>query len=156
MDRRNYRNNNDNHPEVARLPYRYLTIISNNTGSRINPRAYVPENNRGYYKINAYAGFQCPNCGNSWTSNKVTVELWMKNKKWEFDVRMYGQSCKKCNGDYAVPFLYGISDIIDRCIYVLLNPGEGGSGDVNKNMNKSNSSHDESRCQIYHMTGKNC
>ena len=86
----NYVSYYDSYPEVARLSDEYLYIISQNTGSHINPSAYNPDQRNGCFKINCYATFECLDCGNKWTSNQVTVELWFKNRKTQFDVRMYG------------------------------------------------------------------
>ena len=147
----------DPHPEVARLSDEYLYIISQNTGSRINPGAYNPNKGKGCFIINCYATFECGDCRKSWTSNQVTVELWFKNGKKQFDVRMYGQQCKKCDGEYIKPFIIGLRQVIETCIYVLTHPSEKGKSNTNKNSNTNfNSAHDEQRCQKCRIVGHPC
>ena len=157
----NYNYNNyyyyDPYPEVARLPYGILDIISRNTGSNINPAVYDPKEKTRHYKINCYASFNCNTCNKEWTSNRITVELWWKNRKKQFDVRMYGQQCKKCNGDFMIPYISSFANIIKVCIEVLTTNSKGKGTNTNKNTNTEfNSSHDEQRCQKCRMIGGPC
>ena len=153
-------NNYVNHfPEVARLPYKYLNIISRYSGSSINASAYSPNEKLRHYIINCHASFNCKKCKKIWTSNLITVELCWKKGKKQFDVRMYGQQCKKCNGKYIRPYISGIEDIIEICVKVLNfdKRDKGTNTNINKNANKQfNSSHDEQRCQKCKMIGQPC
>ena len=147
----------DRFPKVARLPNKYLRIISQESGSYINPGVYDPNKGNGFSKINCHASFDCHRCGNMWTSNKVTVELWWKNGKRIFDVRMYGQKCKRCNGDYIRPFISGIEDVVNKCIKILISPSKKREMNANKNTNRNfNNSHDQQRCQKCQMIGGPC
>ena len=162
MDRNGNNNNNYingiNIQTVPRLPYGALNEISYQTGSRINPRVYNPNENRRHYKINSYAIFNCNRCQNKWSSNKVTVELWWDKGKWEFDVRMYGQKCKSCNGQFMIPHIVDLQTIIDKCVRVLttnVNTSERINTNYNTNTN-FNDSHDQKRCQKCIMIGHAC
>ena len=162
MDRNGNNNNNYingiNIQTVPRLPYGALNEISYQTGSRINPRVYNPNENRRHYKINSYAIFNCNRCQNKWSSNKVTVELWWDKGKWEFDVRMYGQKCKSCNGQFMIPHIVDLQTIIDKCVTVLttnVNTSERINTNYNTNTN-FNDSHDQKRCQKCIMIGHAC
>ena len=147
----------DHFPEVARLPYKYLNIISRNSGSRINASAYDPNKNSRNYKINCHASFNCDTCKKTWTSNRITVELWWKKGKKQFDVRIYGQQCKKCNGKYIVPYISGVENIIEICVNVLIYNERSRGTNTNKNTNiQFNSSHDQKRCQKCKMIGHPC
>ena len=143
---------------VPRLPYRALNEISYQTGSRINPRVYNPRENRRHYGMNSYALFNCNRCGNKWSSNKVTVELWWDKGKWEFDVRMYGQKCKSCDGQFLIPHIVDLQTIKDKCVKVLTTTGNNGESiNTNKNTNRNfNDSHDQKRCQKCVMIGHPC
>ena len=143
---------------VPRLPYRALNEISYQTGSRINPRVYNPRENRRHYGMNSYALFNCNRCGNKWSSNKVTVELWWDKGKWEFDVRMYGQKCKSCDGQFLIPHIVDLQTIKDKCVKVLTtNDNNGERINTNKNTNRNfNDSHDQKRCQKCIMIGHAC
>ena len=154
----NYYINGINIKTVPRLPHRALNEISYQTGSRINPRVYNPSENRRHYKINSYALFDCNRCGNKWSSNKVTVELWWDKGKWEFDVRMYGQKCKSCNGQFMTPHIVDLQTIKDKCVKVLTtNVNNSGRINTNYNTNKNfNDSHDQKRCQKCIMIGHAC
>ncbi len=68
----------DGNDEIARLPYFALSKIKRRTRKNINPRVFDPEEERRHYTMNCHAIFNCNNyrCGNEWSSNKVTVELW--------------------------------------------------------------------------------
>ena len=155
----NYYNSDsrDLFPEIARLEYKYLYIISNNTGYRINPSVYNPNNKKGFFKINSYASFDCYKCGKIWTSNRVTIELWFNKRKRIFDVRLYGQQCKRCNKEFIKPFIYGIEEVIDICIQVLTSPYKRTKDNTNRYFNRElNSSHDQQRCQKCKMLGHPC
>jgi hypothetical protein len=155
----NYYNSDygDRFPEVARLPYKFLRIISRRARSSINPAVYEPNENSRHFKINCHASFDCYTCSNFWTSNRITVELWWKRGKKQFDVRMYGQQCKRCNGEFIAPYLNGVDNIIDTCVEVLTNRYRGRGINNNKNTNTQfNSSHDERRCQKCRMIGHPC
>ena len=54
----------DRFPEVARIPYKYLRIISQKSGSYIDPGVYDPNEGKGFSKINCHASFDCYRCGN--------------------------------------------------------------------------------------------
>ena len=143
---------------VPRLPYRALNEISYHTGSRINPRVYNPHENRRNYRMNSYALFDCNSCGNNWSSNKVTVELWWDKGKWEFDVRMYGQKCKRCDGQFMIPHIVDLQTIKDKCVNILttnVNNSERINTNYNTNTN-FNDSHDQKRCQKCIMIGNPC
>jgi len=145
------------YPEVARLPYGILDIISRETGCYINPAVYNPKEKKRHYKINCHASFNCSACNKEWTSNRITVELWWKNGKKEFDVRMYGQQCKKCNGEFMIPYISSFQNIIIICVEVLTTNSKGKGANINKNTNTEfNSSHDEKRCQKCKMVGHPC
>ena len=155
----NYYNSDygDRFPEVARLPYKFLRIISRRARSSINPAVQDPNKNSRHFKINCHASFDCYTCSNFWTSNRITVELWWKRGKKQFDVRMYGQQCKRCNGEFIAPHLNGVDNIIDTCVEVLTNRYRGRGINNNKNTNTQfNSSHDERRCQKCRMIGHPC
>mgnify|MGYP002626611712 CR=1 FL=1 len=155
----NYYNSDYDDPfyEVARLPYRFLYKISRRARSNINPAVYDPNENSRHFIINCHASFNCHICSNSWTSNRITVELWWKRGKNQFDVRMYGQQCKRCNGEFIAPYLNGVDNIIDTCVDVLTNRYMGRRVNNNKNTNTQfNSSHDERRCQKCRMIGRPC
>ena len=152
-----YGSNYDPHPDVARLSDKYLHIISQYSGSRINPGAYDPDKGKGCFKINCYATFECGVCGNIWTSNQVVVELWFKNGKTQFDVRVYGQQCKKCDDEYIKPYILGLREVIEKCKYILTHNPEGGRANANKNSNTYfNNAHDQQRCQKCRMEGHPC
>ena len=148
----------DNHPEVARLPYKYLIYISNMSHKRINPGVYDPQNRHGFFKINSYANFYCSNCFNEWTSNIVTIELWWNKGKKEFDVRMYGQKCKHCVRDFKKPnYIYNIYTIADRFIEVLTtNYYIRNNINFNYTLHEVNSSHEIENCQKCEMLGHAC
>ena len=156
----NYYNydNRDRFPEIARLPYRYLISIREKSGKYINPGVFDPNENKRHYKMNCHASFKCSTCGKFWTSNQVTVELWWNNGKRQFDVRMYGQQCKRCNGVFMIPYIDGIENIVDICVTVLTTDTSRGRGmNVNKNTNTEfNSSHDQQRCQKCQLIHRPC
>ena len=155
----NYSNNGyDPFPEIARLSYGFLNIISRSTRRRINPGVFDPDEKRRHFKINCHASFECHRCGNNWTSNQVTVELWWKKGKSEFDVRMYGQQCKRCNGEFIRPYISGVEEVIEICVDVLTNNYfEGREYNANKNKNTEfNSSHDQKRCQKCQIIHRPC
>ena len=136
------------YPEVARLPKKILYIIKRNTGSIINPEIYNPNERTRHYIMNCHAHFECKNCSHKWTSNLTTVELWWEDVKRQFDVRMYGQQCKLCNGEFVRPFIPSFYKIIDICVKVLNNKKVGKRSNINQNSNsRLNSPHDEKRCQ---------
>ena len=148
----------DPFPEVARLPYKFSNIISRRSGSHINPGVYDANEKKRHFIINCHASFNCYICSNFWTSNLITVELWWKNRKKQFDVRMYGQQCKKCNGEFMRPYISGVENVIKMCVKVLLNKNIKGRK-ANNNQNKNtqfNSSHDQQRCQKCTMIGGPC
>ena len=154
---RNKNDYGDRFPEVARLPYKYLNIISRNSGSRINASAYSPNEKLRHYIINCHASFNCDTCKKVWTSNRITVELWWKKGKKQFDVRMYGQQCKRCNGKYLIPYISGVENVIEICVNVLTYNKRGKGTNINENANSQlNSSHDEQRCQKCKMIGHPC
>ena len=151
-------NYGDHFPEIARLPYRFLNIISRRTGSHINPAVFDPNEKKRHFKINSHARFNCYNCGNNWTSNQVTVELWWKNGKRQFDVRMYGQKCKKCNGQFIRPYISAVENVIEIGVRILKGYNYGHK-EVNANRNTNtqfNSSHDQKRCQKCQMIHRPC
>ncbi len=155
----NYYNSDygDRFPEVARLPYKYLKIISWRARSRINPAVYDPNENSRHFKINCHASFNCNRCSNYWTSNRITVELWWKRGKKQFDVRMYGQQCKRCNREFIAPYINNVDYIMKICVAVLTDNYRGRGTNANKNTNTQfNSSHDEQRCQKCRMIGHPC
>ena len=146
----NYHNYYDPFPEIARLSYGLLIKISRRTRRSINPGVFDPNEKRRHFKINCHASFECNKCRNFWTSNQVTVELWWKNRKTQFDVRLYGQQCKRCNyREYNIPYISGVENVIDICVNVLTtNHHSSKEMNVNKNTNTQfNSSHDQERCQ---------
>ena len=146
----NYYNYYDPYPEVARLSYGLLIKISRRARKSINPYVFDPNEKRRHFKINCHASFECIKCGHNWTSNQVTVELWWKYGKKQFDVRMYGQQCKVCNNrEYNKPYISGVENVIDICVNVLTNRYHRGKEmNANKNTNTQfNSSHDQERCQ---------
>ena len=153
--------------EIARLPYYALMEIRRRTGKNINPRVFAPKEKGRHYRMNCYAIFNWNNyrnnykCGNEWSSNKVTVELWWSYGKKEFDVRMYGQRCKYCNRQFLSPSLsyYTIRKIIRICVRILLNNYYNVNGKTNTNENTKrefNNSHDQSRCQKCIILGHPC
>ena len=154
----NYYNYNDYFPEVARLSYGFLNQISRRTGRYINPAVFDPNEKRRHFRINCHAKFTCYNCGNIWTSNQVTVELWWSNGKRQFDVRIYGQQCKKCNGPYIRPFIHDVENITRICIDILTNKNKRNKeANINRNTNTEfNSSHDQRRCQKCQIIGRPC
>ena len=150
----NYYNYNynyyDNFPDIARLSYGLLNKISRRTRKSINPGVFDPNEKRRHFKINCHASFECHKCRNIWTSNQVTVELWWNFTKTEFDVRLYGQQCKRCNyREYNIPYISGVEYVIDICVKVLTNNYHRDKKmNANKNTNTEfNSSHDQRRCQ---------
>ena len=149
----NYNNYNhdyrDRFPEIARLSYGYLDTISRRSKRSINPGVFNPYEKIRHFKINCYASFNCYKCGNFWTSNQVTVELWWNKGKKEFDVRIYGQQCKRCNREFIRPYISGIENIIEKCVEILTHSYNiSKEFNANKNTNTQfNSSHDQKRCQ---------
>ena len=144
----NYYNYDNPFPEIPRLPYRFLIKISRKARSTINPGVFDPNEKKRHFKINCHASFKCYKCRKIWTSNQVTVELWWKNGKKQFDVRMYGQQCKRCNGEFITPYISGVEYVIDICVRVLTNNNRDREMNANKNTNTEfNSSHDQQRCQ---------
>ena len=110
----------DHFPKIARLEYEFLNIISRRTGSYINAGVFNPDEKRRHFKTNCHAKFRCNKCGNQWTSNLVTAELWWKNGKKQFDVRIYGQQCKKCNGAFIRPKkISAVENIIEIFVKIL-------------------------------------
>jgi hypothetical protein len=152
-----YYDRRDHYPEVARLPYRYLVYIRNRTHKRINPAVYDPYSEKRFYKINCHAKFYCYYCGNEWTSNKVSIELWWNTNRTEFDVRMYGQKCKYCNSNFMRPYIINndIYHILNIFIRVLTSYNYGTRNNINRNINKVNSSHKRDKCQKCIMFGIN-
>ena len=157
---RNYKNYNyyynynkyddrDRFPEIARLSYGYLNTIRRRSRRSIDPGVFDPYEKRRHFKINCYASFNCYKCRNFWTSNQVTVELWWNNGKKQFDVRMYGQQCKRCNREFIRPYISGVENVIEICVKVLTNTyNRSKELNANKNTNTQfNSSHDQKRCQ---------
>ena len=159
-DYKNYYNYNygDHFPEIARLPYRFLNEISRRTGSYINPDAFDLNEKARHFKINCHASFKCYKCRKIWTSNQVTVELWWKNGKKKFDVRMYGQKCKNCNGQFIRPYISAVENVIEICVKIL-NDNNNRHKEVNANRNTNthfNSSHDQKRCQKCQLIHRPC
>ena len=158
----NYKHYNYNHvdpfPEIARLSYELLNRISRSSGSRINPGVFDPNEKRRHFIINCHASFKCYRCGKVWTSNQVTVELWWKNRKKQFDVRMYGQQCKKCNREFIRPLISGVDKVIEICIKILTGSYDNRRAfNANKNTNTQfNSSHDQKRCQKCQIIHRPC
>ena len=153
--------------EIARLPNYALMEIRRRTRKNINPNVFDPNERGRHYRMNCYAIFNCNNyrnnkrCGNQWSSNKVTVELWWSYGKKEFDVRMYGQRCKFCNRQFLSPSLsyYTIRKIIRICVRILLNNYYNVNGNTNTNENTNrefNNSHDQRRCQKCIILGHPC
>ena len=158
-DDNNYSINGINIRRVPRLPYPALIEISQLSRSRINPNVYNPRENRRHYRMNSYAKFYCIDCNNEWSSNKVTVELWWAKGKWEFDVRMYGQQCKHCNGEFLRPQLTNLRKIKNICVRILTNTyfNRGRHVNINENTNRQfNDGHDEERCMKCIMIGRPC
>ena len=61
---------------------------------------------------------------------------------------MYGQQCKRCNGEFITPYISGVENVIDICVRVLTNNNRDREMNANKNTNTEfNSSHDQQRCQ---------
>jgi len=146
--------------DVARFPYYALSEISRRTRKRINPRVFNPNDRGRHYIMNCHAIFNC-RCGNEWSSNKVTCELWWSYGKKEFDVRMYGQRCKYCNGQFMRPRLstYTIRTIIEICVRILRNIHGNGNGRTNTNENTNrrfNNAHEQRRCQKCIILGHPC
>jgi len=167
MDDENGHNNDNNYINginilsVPRLRYDALVEISQLSGSRINARAYNPHLRTNHYKMNSHAKFKCFHCNNKWSSNKVTVELWWIKKKWEFDVRMYGQRCKRCNRHFMIPRISrpNLRRIINICVRKLTTRYNfnGGQENTNENTNTEfNDSHDQTRCMKCIMIGRPC
>ena len=165
--RRNYnRYNNyynfdyrDHFPDIARLPYSSLYKISRSSGSYINPGVFKPDEKRRHFKINCHASFNCYTCGKFWTSNQVTVELWWSSGKKQFDVRMYGQQCKRCNGEFMKPYINGIENVIRICLDILTKNNNNRRRETNANKNTNtefNSSHDQQRCQKCKIINRPC
>jgi hypothetical protein len=148
----------DPFPEVPRLSYKFLNIIRRRTRSYINPAVFDPYEKRRHFKINCHARFECYGCGNIWTSNQVTAELWWKNRKKQFDVRIYGQQCKRCNGQFIKPYISGVENVIEICVNILVsNNDRRKEMNANKNTNTEfNSSHDQRRCQKCQMIHRPC
>ena len=142
---------------VARLPYRFLNYIRIRTHKRINPNVYSANRKNGFFKINCYAQFYCSNCSKEWTSNLVTMELWWNEGKTEFDVRIYGQKCKRCILNFIPPnYIYNINNIIKKCIEVLSNTYYKKKKNFNEKFNKVNSQHDQKKCQKCQLSGLPC
>ena len=93
-----------------------------------------------------------------WTSNQVTAELWWKDGKRKFDVRIYGQQCKRCNGQFIKPYISSVENVIEMCVKVLVsNNVRRKEMNANKNTNTEfNSSHDQRRCQKCQMIHRPC
>ena len=148
----------DPFPEVARLPYKFLNKISRRARSRINPGVFDPNEKGRHFKINCHSRFECYRCGNNWTSNQVTAELWWKDGKRKFDVRIYGHQCKRCNGQFIKPYISGVENVIEMCVKVLVsNNVRRKEMNANKNTNTEfNSSHDQRRCQKCQLIHRPC
>ena len=142
---------------VSRLPNKYLYYIRNRSHKIINPRVFDLKRKKGCFKMNCYAQFYCSKCSNEWTSNLVTIELWWNKDKTEFDVRVYGQKCKRCVLDFIPPnYIYNINNIIKKCIDVLTNNYYKKKKNFNEKFNKVNSKHDQEKCQKCQIIGHPC
>ena len=72
-------------------------------------------------------------------------------------MRIYGQKCKKCNGQFIKPNISGVENVIEMCVNVLVTNVRKKGMNANKNTNKEfNSSHDQQRCQKCQMIHRPC
>ena len=134
---------------VARLPYRFLNYIRIRTHKRIKSIVHSVNIKNGFFKINCYAQFYCSNCSKEWTSNLVTMELWWNEGKTEFDVRIYGQKCKRCILNFISPYyIYNIYNIIHKFIEILTNNYYNQrKKNYNEKYNRVNNKHYQDKCQ---------
>jgi hypothetical protein len=87
--------------------------------------------------------FSCSNCGNSWTSTKGAIDIYVFTWQREFYLKKLSrQGCQNCE-HFCDPILY--EEEVQRVCHDILNPRDGGNTEQrNSNMQEA---HDSQHCE---------